>query len=474
MGTYFTNKTLDGLWSRLVNATEKLCGDGGWTGTGPIYEEDGYMTIDIPSADEHVFPQDSISWGSNIGTLPIAITELDKDVVYAVTNTRLSIIGYIEYKGGISNTGMKGIHDALLSHFNLTHETPPTTPGDYMKGIAVAARFHKNGIIDTESRNSLAEIVDLLKETGPVVPIISQNGDYIVIENIKEITAQGLDIRELYLIVPNPITTEVMSKFSINLNDNYILASDIITYEDDTGKEYLKYGDTVQMEYCYYDENNNDFYVRSNTITYENKAPTSPALFCTLNENGTWSYKVYNGSSYSDGNWYLYTDDNALITSGFIMPGETDTDLSKYMSEGARYYLKITMYIDSAEFTAYSDTVTYIKEDIGGGDKYITTHLTIENTGSNYNFIISHAEYDPNDFIWSYTINIYDQNKGGSPLVATKTIDVSTNPSVGLTVLATDIYSGWSYLGYYKVEVISDVMDYSDTKAEQFLIWEYN
>jgi hypothetical protein len=51
--------------------------------------------------------------------LPIAITRLDKDVVYAVVDPYLSIIGYIEYKSSLSNTGVEGIHNALLSYTGL-------------------------------------------------------------------------------------------------------------------------------------------------------------------------------------------------------------------------------------------------------------------------------------------------------------------------------------------------------------------
>lgn len=164
MGKYFNNEILDGLWVRLVNITEKLSGNGGWTGTGPIYEEDGYMTISNPSADEFVFPRDSINWDSQLGALPIATTQLDKNVVYAVTDTRLSIIGYIEYKGGLSNTGVEGIHEALLSYTNLERNTSPIKLADYMKGIATCARYVANGYTDYTSENTLAEIIEMLEE----------------------------------------------------------------------------------------------------------------------------------------------------------------------------------------------------------------------------------------------------------------------------------------------------------------------
>jgi hypothetical protein len=53
---YFNNTELNDLWARLVIATKNLCGDGFWTGTGPIYKENGYMTISNPTADEFVVP----------------------------------------------------------------------------------------------------------------------------------------------------------------------------------------------------------------------------------------------------------------------------------------------------------------------------------------------------------------------------------------------------------------------------------
>ena len=64
----------------------------------------------------------------------------------------------------LSNTGIKGIHDVLLSHFNLTRDTEPKTPGDYMKGIAVCSRYHVNRTIDTDSNQTLEEIVTNLEE----------------------------------------------------------------------------------------------------------------------------------------------------------------------------------------------------------------------------------------------------------------------------------------------------------------------
>lgn len=70
---------------------------------------------------------------------------------------------------GNKRIGIKSIHDALISHLTLTRsKTTNLTPGDYMKGIAVAARYYTNGnsissATSSALENTLAEIVDMLK-----------------------------------------------------------------------------------------------------------------------------------------------------------------------------------------------------------------------------------------------------------------------------------------------------------------------
>lgn len=75
--------------------------------------------------------------------------------------------------GGLSNTSIEGIHDALISYTGLIHNNIPSTPGDYVKGIAVCARYNNNecdnhgnifyymygGSWDTEHVDNLIEIV---------------------------------------------------------------------------------------------------------------------------------------------------------------------------------------------------------------------------------------------------------------------------------------------------------------------------
>jgi len=70
---------------------------------------------------------------------------------------------------GNKKIGIKSIHDALISHLALTRsKTTNLTPGDYMKGIAVAARYYTNGnnissATSSALENTLTEIIDMLK-----------------------------------------------------------------------------------------------------------------------------------------------------------------------------------------------------------------------------------------------------------------------------------------------------------------------
>lgn len=58
---------------------------------------------------------------------------------------------------------LKQIHDALLSKADLTRNTTPKTPGDYLKGIAVCAR-KINGRSDyLTATSTLAEILHCVK-----------------------------------------------------------------------------------------------------------------------------------------------------------------------------------------------------------------------------------------------------------------------------------------------------------------------
>lgn len=246
--SYFNNTELNNLWARLVNATEKLCGDGSWTGTGPIYEEGGYMTIINPSADEFVFPQDDINWGSQVGSLPIATTQLNKDVVYAVTNTSLSIIGYIEYKDNLSNTGIEGIHDALLFYTGLEHNTPPTKLADYMKGIAVAARYFANGYIDYTAENTLEQIVQMLEES--MVPVFygsitldqNHNTGYITIE------AENMFMNVITATLYGPTNDYTEELYSANGTSNTIYTFNPKDYWESYLKNMTDSGLDIQIE----------------------------------------------------------------------------------------------------------------------------------------------------------------------------------------------------------------------------------
>lgn len=67
--------------------------------------------------------------------------------------------------GNIGGTGFKHVHDALIRYTGLSRSKTPTTPGDYLKGIAVCAR-HIGGGHATSASCSLLDIAIALENFG--------------------------------------------------------------------------------------------------------------------------------------------------------------------------------------------------------------------------------------------------------------------------------------------------------------------
>jgi hypothetical protein len=105
---------------------------------------------------------------------------------------------------------MKWAHNQLLSRSSLTRQNPPSTPADYMKGIAVCARYI-NGVVDyIDSVSSLPGIIDHIKTAlyGKITLQIRQTW----VDTSKTlrlvVTARG-----------NTSTTSRMTKYSLNIYD---------------------------------------------------------------------------------------------------------------------------------------------------------------------------------------------------------------------------------------------------------------
>jgi hypothetical protein len=180
MGKYFNNEELDALWARLVNATESV------TGAAPAYRwviENIKPPEDMPDYEPTFLIEGN--YLTTIGdvyelegvggfhfTFPISLSELDTNKTYRILDAHTSqASGYgtgtlvYKYASGLKNTGLTGIHDALINHFGLIHDNDPVTVGDYMKGIAVCSRYNIYRYIELDMEENLETIVDNLEKT---------------------------------------------------------------------------------------------------------------------------------------------------------------------------------------------------------------------------------------------------------------------------------------------------------------------
>ena len=73
---------------------------------------------------------------------------------------------------GVEGTA-KWVHNILIKHAELTRETAPVTPADYMKGIAVCARYMNNVSSYIDGSNTLSEIVRFVENIKPTDNSIS-------------------------------------------------------------------------------------------------------------------------------------------------------------------------------------------------------------------------------------------------------------------------------------------------------------
>lgn len=184
MGKYFTNETLDGLWTRLVNATNALTYDelkpkyvtDKSSGSQYLYLDgttlrssgpnSGFWEIDLGGGETYHLPQDLDEISSYRYPISCDYYASDSDYLDRDDTYRVMIDFNLNQE---SYHDIRHIHDALLIRFGLEHNKAPETPGDYMKGIAVAARYAANGYTDDTSKNTLEQIVGMLEESSKPV-----------------------------------------------------------------------------------------------------------------------------------------------------------------------------------------------------------------------------------------------------------------------------------------------------------------
>ena len=231
MGKYFENKELDGLWARLVTATDKLSNTQGGSADGflyknvtlkgwntydystdavtsghcipfdprdypngtiiEIYDEQGSLrtshTINISYGDPYIneyigtdllIGMDYDAWGSNG-----IYYDSEVDTVISV-----KVVQNNDSPEGDKTTGAGGlidIHKKVLAKSGLTRGNPPKTFADYMKGIAVAARYMYHNPPSVEEAipgpSGLHDIVFMLEAiaSGGVIPTPPPSTEYI-------------------------------------------------------------------------------------------------------------------------------------------------------------------------------------------------------------------------------------------------------------------------------------------------------
>lgn len=275
MGTYFTNETLDALWARLVTATNNLIFTSSSEGWGPVVFDNsnmqGYVDLypefnvltTIDAVEYTIYNASGLNVKSGFGdydpgneynnTTPL--TDLPNGaytvkITHESASMDSSIVGLTGTLiiGSIStspNTGMKGIHDALLSHFGLTHDNTPTTAGDYMKGIAVAARYKQQGYINPNPSElwSLEQIVEAFEEKYTL--ILYENGDWTLVPSAYDgnIFLYDADTEESWFVAgAATISSGNVSEY-MQQGHRYYLAGEVQESQD---KSHLVRSNTVE------------------------------------------------------------------------------------------------------------------------------------------------------------------------------------------------------------------------------------
>ena len=484
MGKYFTNETLDGLWTRLVNATKEITGS------------------------------------------------------------------------SLSNAGIKGIHDALLSHYGLSHENTPTTPGDYMKGIAVAARYKKYGTEEPHMFWSLKQIVEEFEKAGLTFTLndnfvltasesFAYYGDlYLVLYKDNEIfgSIRGADgtipfnflhtsswaddppptfstgtyyatiawysdeemtqynsakSNEIYIVY----TPQARYTVTLNANGDYSLIPstgdatlvlyDVTTEESqyiisagavDSGNlsEYMTIGHQyyIEVSWIWNDPDNGTY--RSETITYQD-VTNEASVSVVLNTNGIATATYTNCTPVSDATWTLYSYPSDAIIATESASGAHTVDFSGHMQNGSAYYVIISTPIEDGEVvSARSNTIEYAgstEEPIEAWISISTDVVSVEDSeNQTYQFTIyptyGGPDIDSSTTI-SYTIKLYDDTDSTTLLTTKVYENQSIDNSSSFDV--KDLYSAFYRDSYYIIEVTaitdSPVLTASDTA---YFTWNFD
>lgn len=388
---YFENTELNNLWNKLVTRTEELCaeeiGKGEWNITclvgdypgtvASIYDQEflffsgdpGFLLdettgqmIDVFYAEDYFEenPWDKPT-GDFLATELVPLSSLNTSHTYYVLNGHSEDKEYkvVYVKNSKLTTGSaEEIHDALIKHFGLTHNNAPSTVGDYMKGISVAANYYTNdNQMDLSSINSLGQIVDRLSHS-------CQLSEDMVLTLNGHSSETGFRLYDAE-------TGEELAQTGAMSNDVF----DLKDYYSNFQYKKQYYAIAEWMVYDYSNEDYTDYvfyYIRSNPARYGVKEDEEDYIF-TLSDQLYLTSNRSITNLYSDISLKLYRD-NELI--GKIMGADANVpynfldgswdDEAPVFTSG-EYYATIAWENTYGEYFSYeTNPVNYVSP----GDDY--------------------------------------------------------------------------------------------------------
>lgn len=368
MAKYFENEKLDNLWNRLIDATihhvvknnDSNSSNEEWGPVttigfdvfkGCIYLEtdDGY--------DYYIHSEDGIDFSiknykgvevmSGYGLNSESLRTLENGV-YTVVCTSYGMSSNYELVGKtasliignqtvLENYGIKGIHDALLSVFNLQHEHVPTKIADYLCGISQAARTNANRVNNTW----YLETASHCKDDNFVF-------DYDL-GTISLSNTSNIDTVSIY----NSTSDEFVGKIT---KSGFYLSNLDIVYGKDTGY-YLSYGTTThKLKY------GRAIYDLEEIVEMLEEVYT-PIPEIILDEYGVL-HLPYNFTSYEfveiDIHWITNANSD-VITKRTMVGCSSEIDLSQYMVKGEIYYVYYSLIgPDTGSKHGTSNRITFI------------------------------------------------------------------------------------------------------------------
>ena len=301
----------------------------------------------------------------------------------------------------LENTGIKGIHDALLPVFNLKHDNIPTKMGDYLCGISQAARTNANQTSDRWYINSLVKDDNF---------VFDYDNNTLSLSNSASISAAGI-----YSIVSGTHIGNVT-------RDGYNLSNLDIpeTYQDGY---YIQYGSTTL--YMQYGRARYDL-----EEMLESSTPPPPTNEVYLDDQGILHANIGGSGTIAVSLYWKVEDVDVIRTDNEIFDlSNKNINLSKYMYPGEQYYVSYYTHGTADVVTSGTTNTNNYSGTKGTAAWYVDVTLSSALTAK-----INTAD-SMYDVMYDMNVTILDQTGNAERTV------YYTSPFF-------DIYDGVYFLGY--------------------------